>query len=134
MNDVNENQTLFIVTEKWQQCDWFNTLKNRKLVESVSVISLANFEDSIIFEPNSPRTLVRRMKRKEAQAFDLPERFHRGAHIIFTRLDEKTVLRSLVFDSVYQRKYEALVEEEMWAYFDGIKKEVADALAVLESW
>lgn len=122
--------TVFILTEKWQdERDWFNSFRNRKLIESVSVIPLADFEDRAVFVSGLSRSLVRRLHPEEAASFNLQPRFCRGAHVSVTRLDDKTAVRSLVFDSKYERYYEALVESEFWAIIDEIKADMARAIA-----
>ena len=131
MNIPTENQTVFIVTEKQPHDDYFNTFKPVKLIETVSAIALTDFEDRVIFEPGGSRCLVRRLKPGEELLFDLPSRFLKGGYVVTSRINDVTVLRTIIFDSKARRYYEAIVETEMFAYFDKVKAEIADAIARL---
>lgn len=131
MKNSNTTDTVFIITEKWEECDWFNTIKkNRKLIESVSVSPLVEFEDRAVFVLGASRTKVRRLRTEEAATFNLPNRFICGAHVCVVRIDERTAVRSLVFDSKYQRCYEAIIEKELRLMIEEIKDDMARAIAL----
>ena len=115
---------VYIVTEKQPHDDYFNTFKPTKLIETVSAIALTDFEDRAVFEPGASRSLVRRLKPGEEKIFDLPTRFVKGGHIVFTRIDAVTAVRTLVFDSGVRLRYEQIVEDEVWAIIENIRAEM----------
>lgn len=124
MNTSLSPNLVYIVTEKQQHDDYFNTMKPTKIVDSVSAIALTDFEDRVIFEDGHSRSLVRLLKPGEEAMFDLPTRFLKGAHVVLTRLDSFTVLRTLVYDSAVRSRYESIREAEIWEILDRIRSEM----------